>query len=184
MTALSGCCDRLIWDDLQVSSTYKGYRFARGRLALRMALLLVHPFVPLVPRDRVPHGRAWNSGVVRYDPRLAGPSSSSGCGGALRPGDKWNLGEVFVKIRGVRKYLWRVVDQHGNVLDVSIQGKRNGKAGTGSSTHPSNARVTRRGHSWASGTDLRDGNPRGMHLGGSDSVDDTSNLPPRGLRWK
>ena len=32
---------------------------------------------------------------------------------APRPGDKWHLDEVFVKIGGVRKYLWRAVDQHG-----------------------------------------------------------------------
>lgn len=35
---------------------------------------------------------------------------------------------MFVKIRGVRNYLWRAVDQHGNVLDILIQGKRDGKA--------------------------------------------------------
>ncbi|WP_411194400.1 IS6 family transposase [Rhodococcus erythropolis] len=39
-------------------------------------------------------------------------------------------GEVFVTIGGVRKYLWRAVDQHGNVLDILIQGKRDGKAAT------------------------------------------------------
>ncbi|MDV6278412.1 DDE-type integrase/transposase/recombinase [Rhodococcus erythropolis] len=37
---------------------------------------------------------------------------------------------MFVKIRGVREYLWRAVDQHGNVLDILIQGKRDGKAAT------------------------------------------------------
>ncbi len=35
-----------------------------------------------------------------------------------RPGDKWHLDEVFVKINGITHYLWRAVDQHGNVLDV------------------------------------------------------------------
>ena len=49
---------------------------------------------------------------------------------APRPGDKWHLDEVFVKIGGVRKYLWRAVDQHGNVLDILIQSKRDGKAAT------------------------------------------------------
>ncbi|WP_180279745.1 IS6 family transposase [Rhodococcus qingshengii] len=48
----------------------------------------------------------------------------------LQAGDKWHLDEVFVKIGGVRKYLWRAVDQHGNVLDILIQGKRDGKAAT------------------------------------------------------
>ena len=35
-----------------------------------------------------------------------------------RLGDKWHLDEVFVKINGITGYLWRAVDQHGNVLDV------------------------------------------------------------------
>jgi len=30
-----------------------------------------------------------------------------------RPGDKWHLDEVFVKINGKTHYLWRAVDQHG-----------------------------------------------------------------------
>src|SRR4051794_13010440 len=31
-----------------------------------------------------------------------------------RPGDKWHLDEVFIKINGTSHYLWRAVDQHGN----------------------------------------------------------------------
>jgi transposase-like protein len=45
-----------------------------------------------------------------------------------RPGDKWHLDEVFVKINGITHYLWRAVDQHGNVLDVLVQSRRNAKA--------------------------------------------------------
>ena len=37
---------------------------------------------------------------------------------------------MFVRIGGIRKYLWRAVDQHGNVLDILIQDKRDGKAAT------------------------------------------------------
>ena len=43
-------------------------------------------------------------------------------------GDKWHLDEVFVKINGERHYLWRAVDQDGNVLDVLVQSKRDAKA--------------------------------------------------------
>ena len=43
-------------------------------------------------------------------------------------GDKWFSDEVFVRIRGKLHYLWRAVDQHGNVLDVLIQSRRNTKA--------------------------------------------------------
>ena len=45
-----------------------------------------------------------------------------------RPGDKWHLDEVFVKINGAQRYLWRAVDQHGNVLDVLVQSRRNALA--------------------------------------------------------
>jgi putative transposase len=44
------------------------------------------------------------------------------------PGDKWHLDEVFIRIRGKRHYLWRAVDQHGTVLDILVQGRRNTKA--------------------------------------------------------
>lgn len=43
-------------------------------------------------------------------------------------GDKWFLDEVFVRIRGKLHYLWRAVDQHGHVLDVLVQSRRNTKA--------------------------------------------------------
>jgi len=45
-----------------------------------------------------------------------------------RPGDKWHLDEVFVKINGELRYLWRAVDQHGNVLDVLVTSRRNAAA--------------------------------------------------------
>jgi len=41
-----------------------------------------------------------------------------------RPGDKWHLDEVFIRIRGKLHYLWRAVDQHGNVLDILFQSRR------------------------------------------------------------
>ncbi len=41
-----------------------------------------------------------------------------------QPGDKWHLDEVFLKINGKICYLWRAVDQHGNVLDILVTAKR------------------------------------------------------------
>jgi putative transposase len=41
-----------------------------------------------------------------------------------RPGDKWHLDEVFLTIYGERHYLWRAVDQDGNVLDILVQRRR------------------------------------------------------------
>jgi len=45
-----------------------------------------------------------------------------------RPGDKWHLDEVFVKINGTTHYRWRAVDQHGDVLDILVQSRRNAVA--------------------------------------------------------
>ncbi|WP_443047147.1 IS6 family transposase [Streptomyces sp. NBC_00267] len=41
------------------------------------------------------------------------------------PGDKWHLDQVFLKINGQVRYLWRAVDQDGNVLDILVQNRRN-----------------------------------------------------------
>ena len=40
-------------------------------------------------------------------------------------GDTWLLDEVFCKIYGQLVYLWRAVDQEGEVLDILVQSKRN-----------------------------------------------------------
>src|SRR5882672_7769903 len=45
-----------------------------------------------------------------------------------RPGDQWHLDEVFLKINGRLHYLWRAVDQDGDVLDILVQGRRDKKA--------------------------------------------------------
>lgn len=42
-----------------------------------------------------------------------------------QPRDKWPLDEVFLRINGVQHYLWRAVDQDGNVLDILILPRRN-----------------------------------------------------------
>ena len=47
-----------------------------------------------------------------------------------RPGDTWHLDEVFIRINGKLHYLWRAVDQHGVVLDILVQQRRNGAAAT------------------------------------------------------
>lgn len=45
-----------------------------------------------------------------------------------RLGDTWHLDEVFVRIGGQQQYLWRAVDQEGNVLDILVQARRDKKA--------------------------------------------------------
>jgi putative transposase len=42
-----------------------------------------------------------------------------------RPTGRWHLDEVVVKIRGQRMYLWRAVDDEGEVLEILVQKRRN-----------------------------------------------------------
>ena len=43
-------------------------------------------------------------------------------------GDTFFLDEVFVKIQGKQLYLWRAIDQDGEVVDILLQARRDGKA--------------------------------------------------------
>jgi len=43
-------------------------------------------------------------------------------------GDTFFIDEVFVRIQGRQHYLWRAVDQDGDVVDVFLQRRRDGKA--------------------------------------------------------
>jgi putative transposase len=45
-------------------------------------------------------------------------------------GDTFYIDEVFVKINGKQHYVWRAVDQDGEVVDVYLQAKRDGAAAT------------------------------------------------------
>jgi len=45
-----------------------------------------------------------------------------------RLGDTWHLDELFVNIQGRRHYLWRAVDQDGDVIDILVQRHRSARA--------------------------------------------------------
>jgi len=45
-----------------------------------------------------------------------------------RPSDRWHLDEMVVRIAGKRMYLWRAVDHEGEVLDMLVQRRRDGRA--------------------------------------------------------
>ncbi len=38
------------------------------------------------------------------------------------------MDEVFIKINGIRQYLWRAVDQDGDIVDILVQGRRDKRA--------------------------------------------------------
>src|ERR1019366_8485740 len=45
-----------------------------------------------------------------------------------RLGDTWYLDEVFIRINGQQQYLWRAVDQDGDVIDILVQPRRDQRA--------------------------------------------------------
>jgi putative transposase len=109
---------------------YRGFRFPAEIIS--HAVWLYHCFslslreVETILAERgiiVSHEsvRAWS---LRFGRAFAGALKKR----RPRPGDKWHLDEVFIRIRGKLHYLWRAVDQHGTVLDVLVQGRRSAKA--------------------------------------------------------
>ena len=45
-----------------------------------------------------------------------------------QPSDRWHLDEMVVRIAGKRTYLWRAVDDEGEVLDMLVQRRRDSRA--------------------------------------------------------
>ena len=60
--------------------------------------------------------------------RLAGPYARRLRSRTARPGDRSHLDEVYLSINGKLRYLWRAVDQDGEVLDILVQPRRNERA--------------------------------------------------------
>ena len=54
--------------------------------------------------------------VQRFTPLLADAARFRG----HRPGDRWFVDETYVKVNGVWRYIYRAVDQHGQVIDVLV----------------------------------------------------------------
>jgi len=44
------------------------------------------------------------------------------------PGDRWFVDETYVKVNGVWRYVYRAIDQHGQVIDVLLSSRRDAAA--------------------------------------------------------
>jgi transposase-like protein len=62
--------------------------------------------------------------VHRFAPLLADAARFA----RRAPGDRWFVDETYVKVGGVWRYVYRAVDQHGQVIDVYVSVRRNGQA--------------------------------------------------------
>ena len=62
--------------------------------------------------------------VVRFTPLLA--DAARPC--RHRPGDRWFVDETYVKVAGQWRYVYRAIDQFGQVLDIFVSAQRDGRA--------------------------------------------------------
>jgi transposase-like protein len=62
--------------------------------------------------------------VQRFTPLLAEAARFS----RHSPGDRWHVDETYVKVNGVWRYVYRAVDQDGQVIDVLVSARRDADA--------------------------------------------------------
>ncbi len=58
--------------------------------------------------------------VQRFTPLLADAARFA----RHSPGDRWFADETYVKVNGVWRYVYRAIDQHGQVIDVLVSTRR------------------------------------------------------------
>jgi putative transposase len=114
-----------------VAPSYKGFRFLAEIISY--CVWLYHRFplsFPEVEEMMLQRGVVVSHETIRQWCAKFGQAYANGLRRRRgRPGDKWHLDEVFIKINGTLHYLWRAVDQHGEVLDILIQSRRNATGG-------------------------------------------------------
>ncbi len=96
-------------------SNYHGHRFA---LSFRDIEDLLAERGIIVSYETI---RQW---CLKFGPNYAGKLRKR----QWRLGDTWFMDEVFITINGVRHYLWRTVDQDGDVIDILVQKRRDKRA--------------------------------------------------------
>jgi transposase-like protein len=62
--------------------------------------------------------------VQRFTPLLAGAARPC----RHRPGDRWFVDETYVKVAGRWRYVYRAIDQFGQVIDVFMSRQRHARA--------------------------------------------------------
>jgi transposase-like protein len=62
--------------------------------------------------------------VQRFTPLLADAARFS----RHAPGDRWFVDETYVKVNGVWRYVYRAIDQYGQVIDVLVSTRRDATA--------------------------------------------------------
>jgi putative transposase len=113
-----------------MESTYKGHRFPPEIIS--HAVWLYHRFT-LSFRDvedlLAERGITVSYGAIRYWCIKFGLTYARSLRRKQgRLGDIWYVDEVFITIRGKSHYLWRAVDQDGDVIDILVTKRRDRQA--------------------------------------------------------
>jgi transposase, IS6 family len=62
--------------------------------------------------------------VQRFTPLLADAARFT----RHAPGNRWFIHETYIKVNGAWRYVYRAVDQHGQVIDVLLSARRDAEA--------------------------------------------------------
>ena len=110
--------------------SYAGYRFPREVIQravwmyLRFTLSFRDVEEMLAERGIIVTYESIRRWVLAFGPSIANRIRAQ----RPKPHRQWHLDEVFVRIGGRQRYLWRAVDAEGEVLDVFVQAKRDTRA--------------------------------------------------------
>ena len=110
--------------------TYKGHRFPPAIISY--SAWLYHRFTLsfrdvedlLAERGVIVSYESIRSWCTKFGPKYAGKLRKK----QARLGEIWHVDELFVTIRGQRYYLWRAVDQDGDVIDILVTKRRDCRA--------------------------------------------------------
>jgi transposase-like protein len=117
-------------EPLPAPSAFAGFRFPAEGDRRRGAL--VPALQPVLPRRggafartgiEVDHVTVFRW-VQRFTPLLVDAARFT----RHAPGDRWFVDETYVKVTGVWRYVYRAVDQHGQVIDVLVSARRDAEA--------------------------------------------------------
>jgi putative transposase len=112
------------------SASYHGYRFPPEIIS--HAVWVYHRFCLSVRETEdllAQRGITVSYEAIRQWCRTFGPAYASRLRRRqARLGDTWHLDELFVNIQGRQHYLWRAVDQDGEVIDILVQPRRDRRA--------------------------------------------------------
>ena len=113
-------------EPIPAAAVYRGYRFPPELISyavwlyLRFSLSLRDVEELLAERGVAETYETIGQWVRTFGPVLTQELRRRG----RRPSDKLHLDEVALKINGRRHWLWRAVDQHGFVVDILVQSRR------------------------------------------------------------